>query len=265
MIIATSTSSALKMSMTTSTRPFESALVASGMPLRATALEHAATELAREGVARVDGVFDAARCAALRARVFALAADAGSDRRYVPGTRLRYGDALNLPMGETRRTDVLLPLDDALVADALRAAASHLHAPLAASAAVLPDDDGAALDLVECGALIAWPGAPHQPLHADFRREPAPTTAALSRALSGRTDGEVSVPVIGRLGRLAPAAPAAASPSAAPPPPPPRRRAAPGEMPPRLVCFVYLQVMACRIRVASLHYNCLSPLCRPAG
>ena len=55
--------------------------------------------LGQIGVARVDGVVDASRCAALRTRIYDLLAtldddDGPRDRRFVAGTRLRLGDAM---------------------------------------------------------------------------------------------------------------------------------------------------------------------------
>ena len=196
-------------------------------------------------------MLEAEACSALRSHILELRESTGSlDNRYVPGTRLRFGDARDIEMAAIqRRTDVLLPLDDALVKRALCTAARML--PVEEAAACLPrdDDDGAellGLELVECGALVAWSGAPHQPLHADFKRLPTADIAATDTpadgekpALSGRlsrpapADGETPA-LSGRLSR-----PTAASIDGATPPAP--RRAPSGEMPPRVVVFLYLQ------------------------
>ena len=156
----------------------------------------------------MDGVLDPATCAALKSHVFALrdsAADpttqrwniwmGAADNRYVPGSRVRFANALEEQL-TAERSDVMLPLEDALVADALRTAASSLRRTLWEGSAVLPTSfkgsgcdegrsDGEAdggdraqcavgeseslksIEIVECGALIALPGADHQALHAE--------------------------------------------------------------------------------------------------
>ena len=191
--------------LSASLRPFETSLVDAGSPLRAVPAESAAATVLREGVARVDRVLEAEACSALRSHILELRESTGSlDNRYVPGTRLRFGDARDIEMAAIqRRTDVLLPLDDALVKRALCTAARML--PVEEAAACLPrdDDDGAellGLELVECGALVAWSGAPHQPLHADFKRLPTAGIAATDTP----ADGEKPA-LSGRLSRPAPA------------------------------------------------------------
>ena len=94
--------------------------------------------LGQIGVARVDGVVDASRCAALRTRIYDLLAtldddDGPRDMRFVAGTRLRLGDAMRATFAGPR-SDVLLPCEDATV----------WHVLSEALAALLPSCEAAA-------------------------------------------------------------------------------------------------------------------------
>ena len=208
----------------------------------------ASTSVQRLGVARVDSVLSRSTCKELKEHILSLKAGVGdptaqrwavwmgaADNRYVPGSRIRFSSALEERL-TSRRSDLLLPLEDGIVSDAVRTAASALQETLCTAAQCLPlrvdhatadaactdaDADVDAdsilsardLELVECGALIALPGADHQALHADFRRDNVMVTAAAERRSA---DADAGHP---------------ARDSAAERP----------NMPPRLVTFVYLQ------------------------
>ncbi|KAJ1458374.1 hypothetical protein M885DRAFT_513526 [Pelagophyceae sp. CCMP2097] len=158
----------------------EARIVAGAVPLAPRAAADAARELRDVGVVRVDGVVSPDLAAALKARVLSELSRKTSqwavdDLQMVPGTRLRFCEAVEIEFDGGTRSDVLLPLDDELVRAALTQAATKLRPALVAAArACLPGDDAlddeAALELIECAALYCHPGADHQALHADFLR-----------------------------------------------------------------------------------------------
>lgn len=217
----------------------EDGLVGRGTPLLATPMSKAAATLRDVGVVRIDGVFDQVYCKQIRARILTLTASTvqTDDLAYVPGTRLRFGDAVQLPMDGSAtqhwsRNDVLLPLEDDLVADALQRATQRLRPVLADGAACLPGDAAVGLELVELASLIARVGVGHQMLHADFRRDcdfetiaalggepkPAAVPTAVPSTQADDTQADKRTPADGA-----------------------RASNAYGQMPPRLVTFVYLQ------------------------
>jgi hypothetical protein len=163
-------------------RLIEAKLARAAVPLAASV--DAAADLRSRGVARIDGVLPAVRCAALRLHCGALAERSpdpeaakwaawmgAADARYVPGTRLRFGDALEQRL-ERHRRDVLLPVEDRLVRESLGEAAAAVRGALRGAAGCLPGGGrGGGLELVECGLLASTFGAGHQRLHADFRRD----------------------------------------------------------------------------------------------
>jgi len=176
----------------------ETVLVRDGTPLLPTPLDKAGDVLRELGVVRINSVLQADRCRLIRERILELSEEDeqriklgvdSEDKRFVPGTRLRFGDAVCLPMdgtagfGTWTRNDVLLPLEDNLVAEALRVASSTLAGVLAAGAVSLPGDAASGLELVELAALVSRSGAQHQMLHADFRRDADFATIA---ALGGK-------------------------------------------------------------------------------
>ena len=129
--------------------------------------------LGQIGVARVDGVVDASRCAALRTRIYDLLAtldddDGPRDMRFVAGTRLRLGDAMRATFAGPR-SDVLLPCEDNTVWHVLsEALAALLPSCEAAARELLGAADGDELEVVELGGLTASLGATHQHLHSDW-------------------------------------------------------------------------------------------------
>ena len=86
------------------------------------------------GVARVDKVLSSDACAVLKQHILTLRDQAvaptaqrwavwmgAADSRYIPGSRVRFSSALEERL-TPQRSDVLLPLESGLVADALRTA-----------------------------------------------------------------------------------------------------------------------------------------------
>ena len=162
----------------------EATLVGRARPLDGVRPADAGDALARDGVARVDGVLPPETAAALRARILELLRGDGradgrgdgraeaDDRRFVPGTRLRFASAMKIDFAGTVRQDLLLPLEDEVIGAALRAALARLRPALEGGAAACIGGGGArALELTECAALVTEPGATHQYIHADIRRD----------------------------------------------------------------------------------------------
>ena len=153
----------------------EDQLLEGATPLDAVGVAAAAAAVRDAGVARIaEPVLDRDDAAALRARILSeLAARDGAwsreDRRMVPGTRLRFEEVVEIAFDDGTRSDVLLPLEDDLVKAAVAKAAALLAPAWEGAAECLPGD-GDGLELIECAALIAWPGSQHQTLHADFLR-----------------------------------------------------------------------------------------------
>ena len=252
----------------------EEAFVQDGTPLLATPNDGRASEaLKKLGIVRIDGVLDPALCPLIRQRILDLTGNITAantdDLAFVPGTRLRFESAVQLPMdgeGTTlwTRNDVLLPLEDDLVAEALRLASCKLQTVLADGAASnLQGDVASGLELVELAALIARSGAANQMLHADFRRDEDFVTIASkggrplpSADEDAARDNMVQVAAVdddsfgigediwSMLGDVAgpPDAPAPAETGAtAPTATSEKETNAFGQMPPRLVTFIYLQ------------------------
>lgn len=229
------------------TEEWQTSLAATSLPLQPTALSEGARVLRSHGVARFNGLVDPAACTALRSLVLDLLADAKAaqdappstrndsavvgpaggpapsvpkDPAYVPGTRVRFAEAIDVGFAPARH-DLLLPLGHPTVAHALAEAARALQPVLAAAAAQLPRvhqpaeldqqlagtlEEGEGLEVVELAALLARPGARHQNLHGDYQR------------------------LLPDLGDGAPEGPAEWA----------QRQ---GKLPPRLVCFVCLQAV----------------------
>lgn len=179
----------------------EDALVMHATPLEASPDRSAAAhDLLTKGVCRINRVVPETDCSALRRHVVATlrrraadhreAAAYASDLRHIPGTRLRFGEPLAVPLNG-HRTDLLLPLEDDAVSNVLQRLADELGDILLAGATggllpvpptpptpTPPDAAGETatatstpLELVEAACLISEPGASHQDVHADFRRD----------------------------------------------------------------------------------------------
>ena len=240
----------------------EEAFVQGGIPLLATPNDGRASEVLKEsGVVRINGVLDPDVCRLTRKRILELTKDINAantdDLSFVPGTRLRFGKAVQLPMdgkGTTMwtRNDVLLPLEDDLVANALRGACCKLETVLSDGAASnLPGDAASGLELVELAALIARSGAGHQMLHADFRRdEDFKTIAALggqplptSAVVEGELEDDLGIDENIWAALEADAIPSTSSlpQSGVPLGKDETKTNSFGQMPPRLVTFIYLQ------------------------
>lgn len=146
----------------------------------------AADAVHRLGVARLDSVVDSSLAAALKQRILEEMRGAADrwvqdDTRMVPGTRLRFREAVEIEFDDGSRSDILLPLEDELVSAVLRQALTTLAPILTDAARCLPrhDEAGASAthatdpeypELIECAALWSRPGSSHQNLHADFLR-----------------------------------------------------------------------------------------------
>ena len=171
-------------------------------PLTATA--HPARALVSQGCARIDGVVSRVFADRMKQHILHHAAapsdGLGTDPRHVPGTRIRFRDAIHVELGRDR-SDVLLPTEDPLVAETLRQVLGALHGTLQAGALRLPlldpvsatttpataeaaetsgatvaaaaaaladagdldyDGEELELELVECACLINRPGSSHQ-------------------------------------------------------------------------------------------------------
>ena len=98
----------------------------------------------------------------------------------VPGTRLRFREAVEIEFDDGTRSDILVPLEDELVDAAIRQALQKLAPVLVAAVKCLPSDDEPEdcddldlpinLELIECAVLWSRFGSSHQSLHADYLR-----------------------------------------------------------------------------------------------
>ena len=109
-------------------------------------LDDAAAAVRRLGVARVDGMVDPSLAAALKQRTIDEMLRRSDrwvepDSRMVPGTRLRFREAIEIEFDNGGRSDILMPLEDELVDSALRQALQKLAPVLAAAAKCLPRED----------------------------------------------------------------------------------------------------------------------------
>jgi len=236
---------------------WQESLAASSVPLEPTALSEGARVLRSHGVARFNGIVDPATCTALRNDVLQFLttsktaktnteADFNSDvsspfvgekdLAYVPGTRVRFKEAIDVGFAPSRH-DLLLPLEHPSVAKAMAEASRALKPVLEAAAAQLPrvhhpsefasqldshSLDSQPLEVVELAALLSRPGARHQKLHGDYQRlvpEDVSTEASTRVGRGGLAEGAVKRPVEG----------------------PAEWELRKGKLPPRLVCFVCLQ------------------------
>jgi len=116
----------------------------------------AADALRSDGLARVDGVLDADTAAALAAFVNRTLVSARFDVDGGVPEQSRFGAVLS----RTNRYDLLMPLDEPIVRQALAQAIEPLRD-------VLERSLGADAELFELSALVSDPGAPRQPLHPD--------------------------------------------------------------------------------------------------
>lgn len=231
---------------------WQESLSASSVPLEPTALSEGSRVLRSHGVARFNGIVDPATCTALRNDVLRFLATSDTakansedapiddtcppfvgkkDLAYVPGTRVRFSEAIDVGFAPSRH-DLLLPFEHPSVAKALVEASRALKPVLEAAAAQLPrvhypselasQLDSQALEVVELAALLSRPGARHQKLHGDYQRlvpEDAITEASTLVGRGGLAEGAVKRPVEG----------------------PAEWELRKGKLPPRLVCFVCLQ------------------------
>ena len=183
-------------------------LVTIAPSLPSTPLDSAAAELSHRGVVRINGVFTPEFCHDLKAHILTLRSGAYSytdpssketDKSFIPGTRLRFTQPVECSFAGAR-SDILLPLRDEIVAEALQKAVTKLKDVLLDATPTLPmlsfDDlsttarsssshstcscpgypgaDGtysySDLELIELSALLALPGSKHQMAHHDYKR-----------------------------------------------------------------------------------------------
>mmetsp|Transcript_18321 Transcript_18321/g.23845 ORF Transcript_18321/g.23845 Transcript_18321/m.23845 type:complete len:314 (+) Transcript_18321:32-973(+) len=181
---------ALLLSLLCVTCPVESHLEATsariGQALMATPKSEAGEVLRRQGVVRINNVLDRAFASRLKAQILddhsywydgsnVVMRDReeviDNDPRHIPGTRLRFKQQIAAPFAGMR-ADILLPIEDDQVKIFLNTATSVLSEILQTGATRLPQNEAKkreqSLQLVECAALVAWPGANHQTVHADY-------------------------------------------------------------------------------------------------
>jgi hypothetical protein len=112
--------------------------------------------------------------------------DTDTDTMYVPGTRLRFRQAMDLAFGGDARHDLLLPLEtwpeltnvlqaavqslEPLLQSATHALLPRLYGSSSSSSSSLSSKEEDPVELVELASLVVRPGSTHQPFHGDFRR-----------------------------------------------------------------------------------------------
>ena len=197
-------------------------------PLVPTPFSEALETLQRDGVVRIDGrSVDPEHCRTLRSKILdemgkdytSSCGESMMDKKYVPGTRLRFDAPMDLAFAGDVRHDLLLPLHNNLpeLQPVLRSAVSQLESLLESAAeSLLPRLHGSSsimkkqkqqprgLEVVEVASLVVRPGSGHQAFHGDYRRFP-----------QSESTGEEE-PLVNTRARM-------------------------GKLPPRLVSFVALQ------------------------
>ena len=193
----------------------EDRFMVGAVALAPVSLEDAASAVRRLGVARVDGMVDPTLAAALKQRTIDEMLRRSDrwvepDDRMVPGTRLRFREAIEIEFDNGGRSDILMPLEDELVDSALRQALQKLAPVLTAAARCLPCDEDETLgpnepssssagpdgldgpidlELIECAVLWSRPGSTHQSLHADFLRRDRSLGEELGEEDGGEEEG----------------------------------------------------------------------------
>lgn len=177
----------------------------SALPLQPTPLSQALSTLQRDGVVRIDGCsVDPSLCASLRKRILkeldnhevrwnSDTPSSQADKLYVPGTRLRFTEPIDIAFGGNSRHDLLLPLsnpDWSELQPDLRSAVQELQSFLVEAAnQILPRLNNGCnenelqehcrdLEIVELASLIARTGCSHQNFHGDYRRFHGPASEA---------------------------------------------------------------------------------------
>ena len=161
-------------------------------PLTPTPFSQALETLRRDGVVRIDGrSVKEDLCATLRLKILDEISSSNNnnnnkdstttmldDKKYVPGTRLRFDLPMDLAFAGDVRHDLLLPLHNNCpeLPPVLCSAAAQLE-PLLVQAAesLLPrlygsQQQSGGLEVVEVASLIVRPGSGHQAFHGDYRR-----------------------------------------------------------------------------------------------
>lgn len=171
-------------------------------PLQPTPFSDALSILRRDGVVRIDGrSIDPTLCAKLRLRILeelefgnskwessnsgsSATSSSEQDTNYVPGTRIRFKEPIDLSFGGDVRHDLLLPLTNSnwpelqpvlhsaitqlepFLVDAVDQLLPCLHESTTTNTVIDPGP----IELVELGSLIVRPGSNHQKFHGDYRR-----------------------------------------------------------------------------------------------
>jgi hypothetical protein len=151
----------------------EHILAKNAIPLKPVDIYSAAAQLKDVGVCRINGILSDATCHPLRDRILSMRQGPMNDMRNIVGTRLRFDEPVMVPLNE--RTDILLPIEDSNTNEVLTELMEKLGGVLEEAAGILPgstaEETFQKLELVEVGCLVSRPGATHQSLHADFRRD----------------------------------------------------------------------------------------------
>jgi hypothetical protein len=233
-------------------------LLRSALPLPPTPLSQALSTLQRDGVVRIDGrsaSVDPLLCANLRRKILAelaigdfkwesngnttTSSSKVFDKKYVPGTRLRFGEPIDISFGGNSRHDLLLPLTNPdwpelqpvlksavrqlqpLLVDAVERMLPRLYGSTAAPTRDEDhDNNNNHLEIVELGSLINRPGSVHQNFHGDYRRfhqPPSPASGGEDDATTCNTNTVIDAEPLANT------------------------QARRGKLPPRLVMFVALQ------------------------
>lgn len=151
----------------------EHILAKNAIPLKPVEVYSAAAQLKEVGVCRINNIISVATCHPLRDRILSMRQGPMKDMRNIVGTRLRFDEPMMVPLNE--RTDILLPIEDSHINEVLTELMEKLGGVLEEAARILPgstaEETYQKLELVEVGCLVSKPGATHQSLHADFRRD----------------------------------------------------------------------------------------------
>jgi hypothetical protein len=159
----------------------EHILAKNAIPLKPVDICSAAAQLKDIGVCRINGILSETTCHPLRDRILSMRQGPMEDMRNIVGTRLRFDEPMMVPLNE--RTDILLPIEDSSINQVLTELMEKLGGVLEEGAGILPgstaEETFQQLELVEVGCLVSKPGATHQSLHADFRRDANNSNARL--------------------------------------------------------------------------------------
>jgi len=191
LFIAVPTCHAFSATAPTQLDNFQDRLLQNSQPLEPTFLDDALTTLERDGVVRIQTQVPPALCTNLRQRIMDeiksgdsnwnvnSASSPEEDKKFIPGTRLRFSLPMDLAFAGDARHDLLLPLTNNLewsqLTPVLQSVVGQLLPFYCQSVErMLPrfshDSNAENIELVELASLVSRPGNSHQPLHGDYRR-----------------------------------------------------------------------------------------------